>query len=357
LVDFKIITHYLHRMHGMTTLRDHSIENTSLVISEANDDIVDLSKRYRQDSIELPEVLTNVSKAVKLLSTNEVTEMMASGSTKTCQDCILLYVPHSDLGTDLSNITPKYMRALFDIKCIRQCLQEEFGEEISNDELFVSIELGEAGLHDLGESGDYVVIDMQTIKSKRDRNDKLTEEITKLSDLIRTLSSEKKLLEWTQRLLELQCVDASEESKDWQQLHLTTHLKRVGNGRIVSEEKALTNSIDKLTIADGIHSSQLLRFRREAKRLTCMINAKVTENDLLSEQINIIKQNMDKSKKDYNEATEPRSKEIVQKDKMLQLMKRRRLANQVQSQEKEIAELRSQLKKLRCRTYPSFDFK
>jgi hypothetical protein len=35
-------------------------------------------------------------------------------------------------------------------------------------------------------------------------------------------------------------------------------------------------------------------------------------------------------------------------------MKRRRLANEVQSQEKEIAELRSQLKVLRARTYPSF---
>jgi hypothetical protein len=81
------------------------------------------------------------------------------------------------------------------------------------------------------------------------------------------------LLEWKHRLLELQCIDASEESKYWQQLHVTTHLKEVVNGPIVSEEKALTNSINRLTTADGMHSSQLLRFRKESKCLTSMIDA------------------------------------------------------------------------------------
>ena len=158
------------------------------------------------------------------------------------------------------------------------------------------------------------------------------------------------------------------------------------DGALVSEDEALTNTVNKLTISEAMHSSQLLWFERESERLTSQINAKETENDLLREQIENVKEKINKSKKDYNEAIEVgafltrhiicvlnhhmtcifywfiiltdtlklRSKDIDQKDKMLQLMKRRRLANKAQSQEKEIAELRSQLKKLRCRTFPQF---
>lgn len=47
--------------------------------------------------------------------------------------------------------------------------------------------------------------------------------------------------------------------------------------------------------------------------------------------------------------------EVNQKAKMKQLMKRRRLAHEVQSQGRTIAELKSQLKALRARTFPQFD--
>jgi archaellum component FlaC len=120
------------------------------------------------------------------------------------------------------------------------------------------------------------------------------------------LSSEMKLLQWKKKLLKLQCSDAEEETKDWQQLRVTNHLKQVISGTAKNEENELSNSLDMLAIAEGAQNSQLLRFERESERLATRIEEKAKENELLMGQIKDVRKNIDKFNKEYKAITEVR---------------------------------------------------
>eukprot|EP00956_Cyclotella_meneghiniana_P039110 scaffold165768_cov33-Cyclotella_meneghiniana.AAC.1 len=78
------------------------------------------------------------------------------------------------------------------------------------------------------------------------------------------------------------------------------------------------------------------------------------ENQLLKRQIEEANEKISQRKKEYSSISEVKSKEANQKDKMRQILKSRRLADEVRSQENHITELNSQLTKLRARTYPNF---
>ena len=114
------------------------------------------------------------------------------------------------------------------------------------------------------------------------------------------LSSEIKLLKWTEKLLELQTHDAFEEARDWQQLRVSNHLRQLVNGKAISEEKALTNSLDKLSLAEDCQKSQLKSYAQEAERLAKQIKTVESENELLKNQINDAKERIAQSIEDLN---------------------------------------------------------
>lgn len=120
------------------------------------------------------------------------------------------------------------------------------------------------------------------------------------------LQSELRLLEWTKGLLDLQARDALEEVKDWQQLRVSNHLRQIINGTALSEEKALTNSLDKLSIAEDIQKSQLLAYERESERIANQMRTKEAENQVLKVQIEDAKEAILKSQKEYAAFSEVR---------------------------------------------------
>jgi hypothetical protein len=120
------------------------------------------------------------------------------------------------------------------------------------------------------------------------------------------LQSELMLLEWTKGLLDLQARDALEEVKDWQQLRVSNHLRQIINGTALSEEKALTNSLDKLSIAEDIQKSQLVACERECERIANQIKTKEAENQVLKVQIEDAKEAIQKSQKEYAAFSEVR---------------------------------------------------
>ena len=189
---------------------------------------------------------------------------------------------------------------------------------------------------------------------------------------------------WTHRLLELQVHDALEESKDWQQLRVNNRLRQIVNGTAVSEDTALTNSLDQMSIVENIHKSQLDTYQQASLRLMEQLKSIEEENQLLKRQIEEANEKISQRKKEYSSISEVdmftwivlirrncgirisyltcffysneqvKSKEANQKDKMRQILNSRKLADEVRSQENHITELNSQLTKLRARTYPNF---
>jgi hypothetical protein len=129
---------------------------------------------------------------------------------------------------------------------------------------------------------------------------------TTIQRTMQKLQSELRLLEWTKGLLDLQARDALEEVKDWQQLRVSNHLRQIINGTALSEEKALTNSLDKLSIAEDIQKSQLLAYERESERIANQIKTKEAENQVLEVQIEDAKEGIKKSQKEYAAFSEVR---------------------------------------------------
>ena len=105
-------------------------------------------------------------------------------------------------------------------------------------------------------------------------------------------------MKWTQELLELQINDAVEETKDWQLLRVSNHLRQLVDGKAISEEKALTNSLDKLSVAEDFQKSQLKSYAQEAERLANQIKNTEAENQLLKSQIKDAKEKIAQSEED-----------------------------------------------------------
>lgn len=118
------------------------------------------------------------------------------------------------------------------------------------------------------------------------------------------LQHEIKLLEWNQEHLKLQTLAALEESKDWQSLRVTNHLRQVVDGKAVSDEKALSNSLDKLAIAEGFQKTQMQMFERDTERISNQIKTTETENELLKRQIQDAKEKIAKREMEYNSIAE-----------------------------------------------------
>ena len=111
-------------------------------------------------------------------------------------------------------------------------------------------------------------------------------------------------MEWTQRLLELQVHDALEESKDWQQLRVNNHLRQIVNGTAVSEDTALTNSLDQMSIVENIHKSQLDTYQQASLRLMEQLKSIEEENQLLKRQIEEANEKISQRKKEYSSISE-----------------------------------------------------
>ena len=111
-------------------------------------------------------------------------------------------------------------------------------------------------------------------------------------------------MEWTQRLLQLQVHDALEESKDWQQLRVNNHLRQIVNGTAVSEDTALTNSLDQMSIVENIHKSQLDTYQQASLRLMEQLKSIEEENQLLKRQIEEANEKISQRKKEYSSISE-----------------------------------------------------
>eukprot|EP00956_Cyclotella_meneghiniana_P028337 scaffold65412_cov83-Cyclotella_meneghiniana.AAC.2 len=311
--------------------RQHGNENTD---SSINND-QNLLLYRRNESCVRPD---KGSAEVIEVNVDQIIEIKKNGLSNEQKDKVLLY-----------------SQSLNDIRDIKSQLCSDYNNGATlSDHIYVLTELGEAGLYESKENDEYIVIDSREFSSKKDVIVDLKNEIIKLEDIARNLSSNTKLLEWTQRLLQLQVHDALEESKDWQQLRVNNHLRQIVNGTAVSEDTALTNSLDQMSIVENIHKSQLDTYQQASLRLMEQLKSIEEENQLLKRQTEEANEKISQRKKEYSSVSEVKSKEANQKDKMRQILKSRKLADEVRSQENHITELNSQLTKLRARTYPNF---
>ncbi|KAL3798212.1 hypothetical protein ACHAWO_003417 [Cyclotella atomus] len=309
----------------------------------------DTNMLYREEYI-CPDKDTRLSTSkVKLLTLDNISEMKTNGHA---QDCVCLYSLQSTAAGEVSDVLEEHeIATLVDIHELRMRL----GEDNADSHIFVKAVLGEVGLRDVTVNDAFMVVDSEVVATKKNMNAELKEKIAKSMEMTDKLQHEIKLLEWNQEHLKLQTLAALEESKDWQSLRVTNHLRQVVDGKAVSDEKALSNSLDKLAIAEGFQKTQMQMFERGTERISNQIKTTETENELLKRQIQDAKEKIAKREMEYNSIAEVKTKASSQQNKMSQLLRRRRLADEVQSQDKTIAELRSQLKALRARTFPHFD--
>lgn len=101
--------------------------------------------------------------------------------------------------------------------------------------------------------------------------------------------------------------------------------------------------------------SRLQKLRKESERYSTDIKEKETDNNVFRKQIREIKATIHQTQRDYHATAKGTSKAENQRIKMQKLLKRQKLANEVNAQEKEIAELRLELKRLSKKTFPQFD--
>jgi hypothetical protein len=133
-------------------------------------------KEYECPIKETPSLLD----AVKLVSKKDLLVMKAAGSKADHKDGLLLYSAH-DTTSGLSILTDNEIQTLVDIRDVQKRLQEEYNDEALSNQVFVNIGLGETGLHKLGESDEYFIIDSNTVFSKKETNAKLMQHIAKIS--------------------------------------------------------------------------------------------------------------------------------------------------------------------------------
>lgn len=101
--------------------------------------------------------------------------------------------------------------------------------------------------------------------------------------------------------------------------------------------------------------SRLQKLRRESERFSIEIKEKEADNNVLRRQIREIKSEINTAQREYDATAKGTSKAENQRIKMQKLLKRQKLANEVNAQAKEIEELRSELKRLSRKTFPQFD--
>jgi ribosomal protein S15P/S13E len=101
--------------------------------------------------------------------------------------------------------------------------------------------------------------------------------------------------------------------------------------------------------------SRLQKLRKESERYSTDIKEKEADNNVFRKQIREIKATIHQTQRDYHATAKGTSKAENQRIKMQKLLKRQKLANEVNAQEKEIAELRLELKRLSKKTFPQFD--
>ena len=103
--------------------------------------------------------------------------------------------------------------------------------------------------------------------------------------------------------------------------------------------------------------SRLQTLRKESERFSIEIKEKEADNIVLRKQIREIKSTILQTQRDYDATAKGSSKAENQRIKMQKLLKRQKVANEVNAQEKEIGELRLELKRLSKKTFPQFDEK
>ena len=101
--------------------------------------------------------------------------------------------------------------------------------------------------------------------------------------------------------------------------------------------------------------SRLQKLRKESVRFSIEIKDKEADNNVLRKQIRKIKSTINETQRDYDVIAKGTSKVENQRIKMQKLLKRQKVANEVNAQEKEISELRLELKRLSKKTFPQFD--
>ena len=129
-------------------------------------------------------------------------------------------------------------------------------------------------------------------------------------------------------MLELQVHDAHEESKDWQQLRVSNHLRQIVNGTAVPEDTALTNSLDQISITENIQKSQLDTYQKASLRLMEQLKSTEEENQLLKSQIEEANEKISQRKKEYSSILEVRlhglflSSDVISYPTLFLLLKR-----------------------------------
>lgn len=101
--------------------------------------------------------------------------------------------------------------------------------------------------------------------------------------------------------------------------------------------------------------SRLQKLRKESERFSIEIKEKEEENNVLRKQLRESKSKINETQRDYDAIAKGTSKAENQREMMQQLLKRQKLANEVSAQEREIAELRLELKRLSKKTFPQFN--
>ncbi len=101
--------------------------------------------------------------------------------------------------------------------------------------------------------------------------------------------------------------------------------------------------------------SRLQKLRKESERFSIEIKEKEEENNVLRKQLRESKSKINETQRDYDAIAKGTSTAENQREMMQQLLKQQKLANEVSAQEREIAELRLELKRLSRKTFPQFN--
>ncbi len=236
-------------------------------------------------------------------------------------------------------------------------LDQKMEERPKCPEFLISIKQGQNQMKNtsddmiIADYSDAILIPSTIINEANDVLSKLIEDHLGILDKIEESENDLCKKKWEKEIQELRYQDAKELLKDYRLLKLTPQLKKMLNGETFDPAEIAKKLKDQSTQRKLVHDKNMKRLKREKKELEHKIRKRNEDNVRLREQLECLRKTVKSKEK---ESQSNKTSEAKADQKMKNIMHRSKCVEKIRMQSEEIKQLRSELDRLRQKTFPSF---
>ncbi len=256
-------------------------------------------------------------------------------------------------SSEEQNLSNNIARVSDELKVLHQKMEER----AKCPEFLISIKQGQDEVKNknddkiIADYSDAIFIPSTTMNDANDMVSKLVEERLGILEKIEKVENAICQLKWENEVLELRHQDAKELLKDYRLLKLTPQLRKMLNGETydpADEEKKFKDQHSQRKL---VHDKNMKMLKREKSVLHRAIVKREEDNIRLREQMKSFRETLKSKEKEFqsNKMSEGKADQ-----KMKSIMLRSKCVDKIRIQAEEIKQLRSELDRLRQKTFPSF---